>query len=332
VLFGYEDGGTLAAMYAAAFPERLSALVLYSALVKGRRSADYPFRSSDEEIDAWITRVDEEWGTDELARWIVKTGAPAQDRDDVFVQSVARWLRSCASPGAVQATETMLREIDARPILSTISAPTLTLQRTGNAYGSMDETRYITGLIPARSWSSCRGTRTRRTWATSTRSSRPWRAAWRACGVRRSSWTDTSHRSSSQTWSGRRHTRRHSAIGHGRSCSCVITRSCAPCSLDTAASRWTLPATAFFRHVRWSSKGGPVRPAGHRSARNHRSSGPRWGPHGGGPNDRRQSRGPGCCDRGSGGSTRSPVGGPRHANGPRPRRRLRACLRGPWRA
>ena len=94
VLFGYEDGGTLAAMYAAAFPDRLSALVLYAPLVKGRRSADYPFRSSDEEIDEWIQRVDEGWGTDELTRWIVEGSAPGKKPDDVFVQSIAKWLRS----------------------------------------------------------------------------------------------------------------------------------------------------------------------------------------------------------------------------------------------
>src|SRR6476660_808985 len=116
-LFGYEDGGTLAAMYAAAFPDRVSALILYSLLVQGRRSADYTFRSSDEEIDDWIQRVDEGWGTDELVRWIVQTSAPGLERDDAFVHSVAKWLRSCASPGAVQAIETMLREVDARAIL-----------------------------------------------------------------------------------------------------------------------------------------------------------------------------------------------------------------------
>lgn len=147
-LFGYEDGGTLAAMYAAAFPDRVSALILYSPLVKGRRSGDYPFRSSDEEIDDWIQRVDDGWGTDEQARWMVQTNAPGLERDNAFVHSVARWLRSCASPGAVQAIETMLREVDARPILPTISTPTLTMQRTGNTVGSMGETRHITGMIP----------------------------------------------------------------------------------------------------------------------------------------------------------------------------------------
>jgi class 3 adenylate cyclase len=148
VLFGHEDGGTLAAMFAAAFPDRISALVLYSPLVKGRRSADYPFRSSDEEIDEWVDRVDQEWGTDELTRWIVHSGAPGLERDDMFVHSTARWLRSCASPGAVQAIEMMLREVDARPILPTISTPTLTMQRTGNTYASIGETRFITDMIP----------------------------------------------------------------------------------------------------------------------------------------------------------------------------------------
>lgn len=148
VLFGYEDGGTLALMFSAAFPDRVSAVVLYAALVKGHRATDYPFRDTVEEIDEWIRRVDTEWGSDELTRWIVANGAPDRQNDDAFIQSLGRWLRSCASPGSVQAMDAMLRDMDARAILPTVSAPTLTLCRTENGYAPAEEARYITSLIP----------------------------------------------------------------------------------------------------------------------------------------------------------------------------------------
>jgi len=148
VLFGFEEGGTLAAMFAAGHPDRASALLLFSPWIKGRRSLDYPWAWSDEESQAWDQHVEEGWGTEAFMRWLLSAAAPELAGDERFIADHARYFRSCASPGAAQAIVKMQAEIDARPILPTISVPTLTLQRVGDRTGTLEEARYITNLIP----------------------------------------------------------------------------------------------------------------------------------------------------------------------------------------
>jgi class 3 adenylate cyclase/alpha-beta hydrolase superfamily lysophospholipase len=149
VLFGSEDGGILAAMFAAANPDRVSALVLWSPWVKGRRSADYPWAWSEDEQDEWDHQVEDGWGSEAFARQILKDSGAALDvaEDRHFVARFARYLRSCASPGAVLALERMQAQIDARPILATITTPTIILRRKGDTR-SMEEARAVVGMIP----------------------------------------------------------------------------------------------------------------------------------------------------------------------------------------
>jgi class 3 adenylate cyclase/pimeloyl-ACP methyl ester carboxylesterase len=147
VLFGYEDGGTLAAMFAAAHPDRVSGLILFSPWVKGRRSRDYPWAWSEEEQQDWDRRVEQGWGSEPFVRWLLSVEAPDPPVDTSYVDAFARYIRSCASPGTVLAIEKMQAEIDARPILPTISVPTLTLRRQ-NPVRSSEEVRYITDMIP----------------------------------------------------------------------------------------------------------------------------------------------------------------------------------------
>lgn len=148
VLFGFEDGGTLAAMFAAANPDRAAALVLFSPWVKGSRSTDYPWAWSDEEQRSFDRWVEEAWGTQEFARELLTSEAPNLALEERFVRGFARYLRSCASPGTVLAIQEMQADIDARRILPTISVPTLILRRTESAR-SADEIEAITRMIPA---------------------------------------------------------------------------------------------------------------------------------------------------------------------------------------
>ncbi|MEO8425353.1 MAG: adenylate/guanylate cyclase domain-containing protein [Actinomycetota bacterium] len=158
MLFGFEEGGTLAAMFAAAHPDRASALILFSPWVKGSWSPDYPWGSSGDEHAEWSRRVAEEWGTEGFARWLIGLANPGKESDDRYVAECARYHRSCSSPGMMQAIDAMNDATDARAVLPTVSAPTLTLQRTEDAMGSLDEVRYITSLIPGAKMVELQGT------------------------------------------------------------------------------------------------------------------------------------------------------------------------------
>jgi pimeloyl-ACP methyl ester carboxylesterase len=93
-LFGYSEGGPLAILFAATYPERVRALALYGTYAK--RSGpdnDYPWCETAEERATYATAVEREWGLEaDLSRM-----APSAD------ESLTRWwmarARAAASPG-----------------------------------------------------------------------------------------------------------------------------------------------------------------------------------------------------------------------------------------
>jgi class 3 adenylate cyclase len=148
VLFSFDDGGAVALMFAAQNPARALALVLFAPWVKAIASPDYPWGHTDTELDEWNHRIAREWGTTSYARWDLTGTAPDMASDDRVVTDIARYLGSCASPGAIQAIDAMHRGIDIRAILPTVSAPTLVLHRVDDAVGKLAESSYIVAMIP----------------------------------------------------------------------------------------------------------------------------------------------------------------------------------------
>ena len=147
VLFGFEDGGMLTTMFAAADPDRVTALVLFAPWATLKQSDDYPWGWNEEEISEWERRDAEEWGTTANASWNLSMSAPGREHDETFVRAMARFFRAAASPGAIRAVDRMHRSIDARPVLDSVHVPTLVLQRSDDRMGELGEARYIAGRI-----------------------------------------------------------------------------------------------------------------------------------------------------------------------------------------
>src|SRR5256885_3477585 len=61
---------------------------------------------------------------------------------------IARYYRRCASPGAALALMKMNTQVDVRPALPVISAPTVVMHRTDDRDALVDEGRYIAEHIP----------------------------------------------------------------------------------------------------------------------------------------------------------------------------------------
>ena len=125
-LFGLADGGSLAILFAATYPERTAALVLYATLPRYVRAPDFPWAPSREEAEREIAELERRWGTPELAsKWLAgNDGAAAED--------FAALMRRSASPGAAAALARMNLEIDVRHLLGAVRIPTLVLHRTGH--------------------------------------------------------------------------------------------------------------------------------------------------------------------------------------------------------
>jgi class 3 adenylate cyclase len=147
-LLGFEDGGILAAVFAASFPERVQALVLFASWARFRKAPDYPWGWDDDQIVEWMGHIEGEWGTEAFWRYNFATLAPSKVDDAEFLRAWARYSRLCASPGAIVAIDRASYEIDARAVLPSIQAPTLVMHREGDRSEPVDQSRWIAGQIP----------------------------------------------------------------------------------------------------------------------------------------------------------------------------------------
>jgi len=129
VVFGVSEGGPMSMLFAATYPERTIALVLYGT------AANFTVRDLEYKDDpaAYVARMEEAWGTEDFARSeIADWGAPGHEDDERLVSWLASYMRRSASPGAAVALERMNREINATHALASIHVPTLAIARTGD--------------------------------------------------------------------------------------------------------------------------------------------------------------------------------------------------------
>lgn len=133
VLFGDgDDGAPLAAVFAAANPDRTRALVLFEARAKTLKAPDHPWGYEPSALDVWTAERESFWGTDAFARRWLRTLAPSVANDDRIVRWYSRLLRQSASPGTEAAYSRWMAAVDLRGMLSAIHVPTLVLHRTGD--------------------------------------------------------------------------------------------------------------------------------------------------------------------------------------------------------
>jgi pimeloyl-ACP methyl ester carboxylesterase len=143
-VLGHSEGGSLAVLYAASYPERVIALATTGIFAKRRWSADYPWAETDEERARYIEGLEDNWGADGDIRRI----APSAAGDPAFTRRLATYFRQSASPGDAAALLRMNSEIDVRAVLPAITVPTLIVHRTGDLDSKIEEGRWIASQIP----------------------------------------------------------------------------------------------------------------------------------------------------------------------------------------
>ena len=121
-IFGWSEGGPMSLMFAATYPERTSALVLFGCFASMKAE---PWALSQELFDRFIAAVVAHWGEGIL----VPINAPSMRNDKAFVQWFGRLERAASSPGGIQALFRADYENDARHLLPSIGVPTLIFHR-----------------------------------------------------------------------------------------------------------------------------------------------------------------------------------------------------------
>jgi len=137
VLFGFSGGAATSARFAAAYPERVSHLVLWGGLARG------PFRSP-EVMEQYCASLLGNWGSGAF----VKSAASA--RQPVSADIMARFgklERLATGPGDLKALLHVSNEMDVTPILPSLTMPTLVLCRETDAFVRVERSRALASLI-----------------------------------------------------------------------------------------------------------------------------------------------------------------------------------------
>jgi class 3 adenylate cyclase len=143
-LMGVSEGGPMSILFAATYPERADALVLYGAYARFLRAPDYPCGIDRDALHRFSRYVEERWGTGVgLGAW-----APSVRDDPEARERWGRLQRLSASPGAATELYTSYADIDVRAALPLISAPTLVVHRRGDRMISIDAARYVAAHVP----------------------------------------------------------------------------------------------------------------------------------------------------------------------------------------
>jgi class 3 adenylate cyclase len=143
-LFGISEGGPMAVLYAASFPKRVTHLVLYGTYARLTRSEDYPTGIPQYALEGWVQTAASDWGGPVgLELW-----APSVAGDPEMAAWWARLLRSGTSPRAAAALMRMYVDIDVRPALAAITAPTLVLHRSEDRLVPIGHARVLAESVP----------------------------------------------------------------------------------------------------------------------------------------------------------------------------------------
>jgi class 3 adenylate cyclase len=143
-LLGFTDGGAIATLFAATYPQRADALVLIGSYAVAYADHDTPEAVPSEHHRDALQKIEENWGSGgDLAML-----APSTRGDERFRRWWATFERLAASPGAAIAQYRMTTELDIRHILETVQTPTLVLHRSGDRAVPRDASVQLEEGIP----------------------------------------------------------------------------------------------------------------------------------------------------------------------------------------
>jgi class 3 adenylate cyclase len=148
-LFGESEGGPSAILFAATYPERVRALVLYGTLVKGAPSEDEAetyygvpaevFANFEDQMNQLL----EDWGKGTTVDFL----APSMAENRTFRAGMATFERAAVSPSMARELLACYAQIDVTGVLPVVSAPTLVLHRKDEII-PVGAGRYIAEQIP----------------------------------------------------------------------------------------------------------------------------------------------------------------------------------------
>lgn len=138
-LLGTSDGAAISMRFAATYPERMRALVLY-----GGYASFGKWVMPAERLARFMDAIAQGWGTGATLPHF----APGRVEDPRFTEWWARFERLSASPTGAAALARMYTDIDVREMVPAIGIPTLVIHRREDARVDPAASRYLAQRIP----------------------------------------------------------------------------------------------------------------------------------------------------------------------------------------
>jgi class 3 adenylate cyclase len=146
VIAGYSEGGNMAMLFAATYPERTRGLILGGTQARWWRSDDFPYPVwSREEYERVVADLEREGVTDE---WLFGAGAGIALTDPAMREMTYRYAQAAVTPSAVAALERMNMQIDTRSIAPAVRVPTLVINATNDPVSPVGGARWLADAIP----------------------------------------------------------------------------------------------------------------------------------------------------------------------------------------
>jgi pimeloyl-ACP methyl ester carboxylesterase len=145
VIVGMSEGGPMAILFAATYPERVRSLVLWGTFARMTWAPDYPGGVDLARAESFCDQIEESWGHGRV--WPLISTHDAPD-DEATRRHLARFERNAGTPAMANAANRFALYIDARQALSAISAPTLVVHRSEDPITPVVHGRYLAEHIP----------------------------------------------------------------------------------------------------------------------------------------------------------------------------------------
>jgi pimeloyl-ACP methyl ester carboxylesterase/class 3 adenylate cyclase len=145
---GVSEGGPMTALFAATYPARVFACVIYGGFVRGTWSPEFPYEPTAAEREQRMAMVQETWGSREAIVRAIERLAPSVAGDEQETDWWQHYMRQSMSPGAAIALTRMNMEVDVSGILDAIQVPTLIIHREGDRACDVRAGRFMAEHIP----------------------------------------------------------------------------------------------------------------------------------------------------------------------------------------
>jgi class 3 adenylate cyclase len=153
VLAGFGAAGCPTMFFAASFPERVSALILFNAYARFVRGVGYPCGLPPELRDRYVDGVRRAWGTSATLDVL----APSMKGNERWCRWFLRSQRLGTSGAGAGFFFETVGDTNVLDVLASIQAPTLVVHRRQNAHIQVEHGRYLAEHIPGCSYKELPG-------------------------------------------------------------------------------------------------------------------------------------------------------------------------------